>query len=94
MDLLPSKLSYVYILKVTAKTVTLLRFMTFSWALSAPSYNIHARENEPYMLKNEKPTQCVHGSTGPTVIFVRYMQLERCNGSMDRHSSVKQLDEN
>lgn len=96
MYILPVKLFYIYILNMIARPIKWPKFMIVGHASSVPACCIHARDNEPYIVKNEGSIslQGNHWSTYLTVNIVCYKLQECHNEHLDCHNLVEQLDQN
>lgn len=93
-DLSPWKPFYVYIARLTANPVNLLRFMIVPSASNAQTCIVHARRDEPCIWRDEgsSPTNCDQFSSDPTVNAVHYKMPQRCDEQEKRHNSVKVSD--
>lgn len=81
---------------MTAKPAYLPKPKIVSYASCAPTFVIHARDDEQHMLKEKgpTPTQYDKSNSSPTVNSVRYMHTEHCNEQVDHHNTMKESDKN
>lgn len=93
-DPLPGKSFRVYIVTMTAKPVSLPKFMIVAYESSAPACIIHTIEDDPHMLIEECliPMQCDKFRSDRTIRAVSYKQLGRLDEEVDPHNTVKQSD--
>lgn len=85
MEILAGNLFDVFILNMTAKAVSLPKFMIVAYASNIPTCLIQARD-DAYMLTNECSvlTKCDEFNSDPTTTSIRYKPPERRDKQMDR----------
>lgn len=93
--ILPAEPVYVYIANLTAKSFSMLKLMIIISTSNALTCIKHARDDEPYMLKDEGPilTRCDKRVSHSTINAVCYKLLEHGDGQMDRHNAEKHSNE-